>query len=516
MRIFEKAKFFIAGMVTTAIIATSVTAYTMSMRKTITVDYKDVKINVDGKRIDPKDGNGRSVEPFIYEGTTYLPVRAVSEALGKYVAWDGETYTVDISSTPIKDTKYETMLNIWIMPNSNYPADDFIKTASPFQEDNPDIGLNFKVLDWGSAWTKLNEALKSGEAPDITQLETSWVAYFSRMGALADLSEEINKDEFLPQTLGSTGIVGSGEMTAVPWFADTRALFYRIDACQKAGVDPKKDFETWGSFKEALKKLNNVEIDGKRLPALGMPGKYDWNVEHNYAPWIYGAGGSFINSDFTKSTLSSKETFSGIKFYSGLAVEGLMDKQALAMNTADIETKFTNGDYAASILGSWVIDILECNKKNNGDNLIDRVGVAMLPEGPEGRFAFLGGSSLSVFESSHNRNEAVKLIKYMTGKETQIEYCKKTEFLPVVKSAYDDPWVKENRMRKVFAEQMNYAEDYPSIPAWPPVQTYVDRALSDVWDNVMEVEEEYSPEKTMEILKEADEKIDGVLGDFSY
>ncbi|GAE86958.1 copper amine oxidase N-terminal domain-containing protein [Acetivibrio straminisolvens] len=100
-------------MVTTAIIATSMTAYTASMRKTITVDYKDIKINVDGKRIEPKDGNGKSVEPFIYEGTTYLPVRAVSEALGKQVLWDGKTYTIDILSTPIEE-KDEKKIKIWL------------------------------------------------------------------------------------------------------------------------------------------------------------------------------------------------------------------------------------------------------------------------------------------------------------------------------------------------------------------------------------------------------------------
>ena len=38
-------------------------------------------------------------EPFIYDGTTYLPVRAVGEAVGKTVGWDGKTNTVTLSST---------------------------------------------------------------------------------------------------------------------------------------------------------------------------------------------------------------------------------------------------------------------------------------------------------------------------------------------------------------------------------------------------------------------------------
>ena len=53
-----------------------------------------VKIVVDGEKLNPTDVNGNKVEPFIYNGTTYLPVRAVANALGKEVYWDGPSYTV--------------------------------------------------------------------------------------------------------------------------------------------------------------------------------------------------------------------------------------------------------------------------------------------------------------------------------------------------------------------------------------------------------------------------------------
>ena len=53
-----------------------------------------VKIVVDGRKINPTDANGNAVEPIIYNGTTYLPVRAVANAMGKAVYWDGPEYTV--------------------------------------------------------------------------------------------------------------------------------------------------------------------------------------------------------------------------------------------------------------------------------------------------------------------------------------------------------------------------------------------------------------------------------------
>ncbi|HYE68960.1 MAG TPA: stalk domain-containing protein [Anaerovoracaceae bacterium] len=43
-----------------------------------------------------KDANGNRVFPIIYNGTTYLPVRAISELMKEPVAWDGVTKTVYI------------------------------------------------------------------------------------------------------------------------------------------------------------------------------------------------------------------------------------------------------------------------------------------------------------------------------------------------------------------------------------------------------------------------------------
>lgn len=68
--------------------------------KNITVQYDNIKLVIDGVTITPKDANGSTVEPFIYNGTTYLPVRAVGNALGKQVSWDGKTKTVYLGDAP--------------------------------------------------------------------------------------------------------------------------------------------------------------------------------------------------------------------------------------------------------------------------------------------------------------------------------------------------------------------------------------------------------------------------------
>lgn len=62
--------------------------------------YNGITIRLNGKVIIPKDANGNTVDPFIIDGITYLPVRAVGEALGLNVSYDGKTHTVILGNDP--------------------------------------------------------------------------------------------------------------------------------------------------------------------------------------------------------------------------------------------------------------------------------------------------------------------------------------------------------------------------------------------------------------------------------
>ncbi len=97
----NKIKGYIAGLLSVAIIGGATFAVAgEQIKKTVDVYYNGIKICIDGTYIEPKDANGNTVEPFIMDGTTYLPVRAVGNAFGKDVAWDGETQTVFLGAKP--------------------------------------------------------------------------------------------------------------------------------------------------------------------------------------------------------------------------------------------------------------------------------------------------------------------------------------------------------------------------------------------------------------------------------
>ena len=109
-------KKFISGIVVGALICSTATvAMASTGSKSITATYRDIKVSVNNTLAELTDANGNKVEPFIYNGTTYLPVRAVATALGQQVSWDSSTSTVYIggdqpSNTPSSSTLANTVI----------------------------------------------------------------------------------------------------------------------------------------------------------------------------------------------------------------------------------------------------------------------------------------------------------------------------------------------------------------------------------------------------------------------
>lgn len=86
-------KGYLLGFLSAAVLVSGIT-YASDTTTLYNVIANGIKIIIDGKQLNPTDANGNKVEPIIYNGTTYLPVRAVANALGKAVYWDGPNYTV--------------------------------------------------------------------------------------------------------------------------------------------------------------------------------------------------------------------------------------------------------------------------------------------------------------------------------------------------------------------------------------------------------------------------------------
>lgn len=109
---------FVSGAIATLLlVGLPVTALAVS--GTITIEVSPISVLVDGEVFQPKDAKGNDVMVFTYNGTTYTPLRALAEAYGLEVGYDGERNIATVSKqptqtqAPIADTGYADFERQW-------------------------------------------------------------------------------------------------------------------------------------------------------------------------------------------------------------------------------------------------------------------------------------------------------------------------------------------------------------------------------------------------------------------
>lgn len=102
-------KGFVLGAIVSLLMVTTIGTAAATVGTTIVqADFNDITVKINGSAILLVDANGDTVEPFAINGTTYLPVRAISSALGLDVGWDQETATVTLDTPQAQRQTYIT------------------------------------------------------------------------------------------------------------------------------------------------------------------------------------------------------------------------------------------------------------------------------------------------------------------------------------------------------------------------------------------------------------------------
>jgi len=128
-----------------------------------------------------------------------------------------------------------------------------------FEKEHPDIHVEVQQIPWTAAHEKLLTAYVGDATPDIAMLGNTWIPEFVALNSLAPLdsfvgqAKEIRRDDFFPG-IWKTNVV-NGKTYGIPWYVDTRLIFYRSDILAKAGY---KEFpKTWAEWVTAMKKIKS-------------------------------------------------------------------------------------------------------------------------------------------------------------------------------------------------------------------------------------------------------------------
>jgi multiple sugar transport system substrate-binding protein len=334
-----------------------------------------------------------------------------------------------------------------------------------FEKEHPDIHVEVQQIPWTAAHEKLLTAYVGESTPDIAMLGNTWVPEFVALNALAPLdsfvarSKEIRRDDFFPG-IWKTNVV-NGKTYGIPWYVDTRLIFYRTDLLAKAGY---KTFPTtWAEWTAAMKKMKS-QMSPRQFPLL-MPTN-EWPQPVDFA---MEAGSPILRDGGRYGAFEQPAFRRGFDFYIGLYRQGFASPVSTSQ-VSNLFQEFERGNIAMFISGPWYIGEL----KNRLDSSVqNKWSTAPMPgiNGPGVSMA--GGSSLSLFSGSQHKAEAWRLMEYLSRPRLELEFYKLTGDLPPRISAWQDTALANNKYARAFRAQLEHVMPLPQVPEWEEIATTI-------------------------------------------
>jgi multiple sugar transport system substrate-binding protein len=355
----------------------------------------------------------------------------------------------------------ELRLRFWAMGREGEVVRDLMPE---FERRHPGLRVEVQQIPWSAAHEKLLTAFVGRATPDAAQLGNTWVTEFVALGALEPLDERIaaapfDSSAFFPG-IWETNRSGA-HLYGVPWYVDTRLLFYRTDILARAGYDTIPD--TWAGWRAAMEAVKR-EVGPDRY-AVFLP------VNEWAQPVILGlqAGSPLLAHADTRGAFREPPFRRAFAFYVDLFRDGLAPP--LSNNEiANVYQEFGRGTFAMYITGPWNLGEF----RRRLPELEGSWATAPLP-GPDGPGVSLaGGSSLVVFQGSPEREEASwKLVEYLSRTEVQVEFYRLTGDLPARREAWTDSALAGDPHLRSFGEQLGLVVPTPKLPEWELIATRV-------------------------------------------
>lgn len=343
-----------------------------------------------------------------------------------------------------------TTIRFWAMGREGEVVEQLVPE---FQRRNPGIRVDVQQIPWSAAHEKMLTAFVGDATPDVAQLGNTWVPEFQALNALEPLDARAAASSATPRADYFEGIwdtnVIDRQTYGLPWYVDTRVLFYRPDLMAAAGY-PRPP-QTWAQWVDAMRKMKARMGPGQHpilLPTNEWP-----------QPVILGmqSGGTLLREDGRYGDFSNPTFRRGFAFYVDLFREGLAPRVS-ASEISNRYQEFERGNIAMFITGPWEIGEF-------GTRVTEAPWATAPLPGPDGPGVSLaGGASLVLFRASRNKEAAWKFIEYLSESATQVRFYELTGDLPARRSSWQSPALAQNVHAAAFRSQLDRVVPLPKVP----------------------------------------------------
>jgi multiple sugar transport system substrate-binding protein len=355
-------------------------------------------------------------------------------------------------------------ITVWAM---GAEGEKLPELAKEFEAANPGAKVNVTAIPWDAAHDKFTTAITANKTPDVAMVGTTWMGEFAGLDALDPTPSQIDKSVFFEGAQKTTEVGGTSY--GIPWYVETRVLFYRSDLAEKAGYDAAPTDQA--GLKEMAKAMQ-TKAGAKWGIGLQAGGTGSWQT---LMPFAWSNGADLTKDDGKAYNFDSPEILEATKYYQSFFTDGISNKSAPATPTT--EPDFASGAVPMFISGPWMMSAVE---KVGGEGFKDKYNVAPIPAGTAGSSSFVGGSNLAVFKNTQNRDTSWKFVQWLADPKVQAKWYTMSTDLPSVKSAWEDPALKVDEKLAVFGKQLETAKAPPSFATWEQVVSSFDTELEKV------------------------------------
>ena len=348
-----------------------------------------------------------------------------------------------------------TTIRFWAMGREAEVVADLLRD---FEREHPGIRVELQQIPWTAAHEKLLTAWAADALPDVCQLGNTWIAEFATLGALeplqarVDASAVVEEDDYFPGIWGTN--VVDGVLVGVPWYVDTRLLFYRRDLLERAGV--REPPRTWAQWEQAMEALMRQAGPGQHAILLPL------NEFEPQLSFALQTGDPLLREDDGRGNFRSPGFARALAFYAGLFERGFAPPVS-ETQISNVWDEFFRGSFAFYLSGPWNIREF---RRRQPPGMEGAWGTMPLP-GPDGPGAGIaGGTSLVLARGSRHQDEAWRLVEFLSRPDIQQRFHAMIGNLPPRRSTWSHPALASDPLAHAFRDQLERVRPTPQVLEW--------------------------------------------------
>jgi len=360
-----------------------------------------------------------------------------------------------------------TVVEFWALGREGEVVQSLVPA---FEARHPDVHVHVQQIPWSAAHEKLLTAYVGHAMPDVLQLGNTWLPELVALGAVTPLdarlagSTAIRPDAY-PEGVLEPNLV-EGATYGIPWYVDTRVLFYRSDLLRAAGHPEPPN--TWHAWLQAMQDVRRRNA-GSYAVLLPMD---EWQT-----PVILALqrDGELLRDRDRFGNFESAAVHDAFAFYLDLFARDLAPR-AGAAQVANLYQDFASGYFALYVSGPWNIGEFAARLPAS---LAGSWATAPLP-GPDAEHpgvSLAGGASLAIAAGSPHADAAWQWIEYLSEPAQQAAFYRLVGDLPARRAAWDAPELRDDVHLRAFAAQLAHVRSTPKVPEWERIASAIGEHL---------------------------------------